>query len=32
LGEAEPPQGLLGVGGEQQAGSDLPQLGRTLED
>src|SRR5919112_5124182 len=32
FGEAELLEGLLGVGGEQQAGTDLPQLGRTLED
>jgi hypothetical protein len=31
LGEAEPSQGLLGVGGEQQAGADHPELGRALE-
>jgi hypothetical protein len=32
FGEAELRERLLGVGGEQQAGTDLSQLGRALED
>ncbi len=32
FGEAERFERLLGVGGEQQAGADLQEFGRTLED